>query len=291
MSDMTLQLAKSKIVKAFNGLASSVLRHNEIRGLFKDNREDWQLESSMSLGEFLDFVLAHTDLHRIDFGFPHRKEVRYTWGEVSLYEIVLTLGSGCYLSHYTAVYLHELTEQIPKTIYVNREQSPKPPPGNTLTQQTLDTAFQRKQRVTSNITTYGDYKICLLNGKHTGDLAVSEISADWGDSLRVTNIERTLIDITVRPSYAGGVFEVLKAYRLAHDRVSVNKLAAILKKLDYVYPYHQAIGFYMERSGVYKESQLQLLEKNAMEFDFYLTHAMKKTEHSSRWRLFFPEGM
>ena len=62
--------------------------------------------------------------------------------------------------------------------------------------------------------------------------------------LRFTNLERTLIDATVRPVYAGGVFEVRKAYELAKEKVSVNRLAALLQKLDYTYPYHQAIGFY-----------------------------------------------
>ena len=68
---------------------------------------------------------------------------------------------------------------------------------------------------------------------------------DYGP-LRFTNLERTLIDAAVRPVYAGGVFEVRKAYQLAKEKVSVNRLAALLQKLNYIYPYHQAIGFYLE---------------------------------------------
>ena len=71
----------------------------------------------------------------------------------------------------------------------------------------------------------------------------------------MTNVERTLIDATVKPMYAGGVFEVAKAFALANDRLSVNKLMPMLRKLDFSYPYHQAIGYYLERAG-YKSSQL-----------------------------------
>lgn len=33
--------------------------------------------------------------------------------------------------------------------------------------------------------------------------------------IRVTDLERTLIDIAVRPAYSGGVFEVLEAFKNA----------------------------------------------------------------------------
>jgi predicted transcriptional regulator of viral defense system len=111
-----------------------------------------------------------------------------------------------------------------------------------------------------------------------------------GEMIRVTDVERTLIDSTVRPVYAGGVFEVLNAYRLARPRVSVNKLAATLKKLDYIYPYHQVIGFYLEKTGVYKETSIALLQKFDFKYDFYLTHGMKETAYSEKWRLYFPKG-
>ena len=98
------------------------------------------------------------------------------------------------------------------------------------------------------------------------------------EKIRVTDIERTLIDVTVRPIYAGGVFEVLK-------------LAATLKKLDYIYPYHQAVGFYLERAGVYRESSISLLKKFGFKYDFYLMHQIKEKEYSKKWRLYFPKGL
>jgi predicted transcriptional regulator of viral defense system len=112
-----------------------------------------------------------------------------------------------------------------------------------------------------------------------------------GGRIRVTDVERTLIDVTVRPVYAGGPFEVLKAYKVARPKVSVNKLAATLKKLDYIYPYHQAIGFYLERAGVYTESSIALLRKFDFKYDFYLTHQIKEKAYSERWRLYFPKGL
>jgi len=62
-----------------------------------------------------------------------------------------------------------------------------------------------------------------------------------------------------------------------------------LKKLDYVYPHHQAIGFLMERAG-YGETRYAMLSELGLKFDFYLSHEMKQPEYSEKWRLFFPRG-
>ena len=93
----------------------------------------------------------------------------------------------------------------------------------------------------------------MISGKNTNRLGVEEIVGPNSERLQVTNLERTLIDIVVRPAYAAGIIEVIKAYRAAKDRMSVNKLLEILKKLDYVYPYHQAIGFLMQQAGYPQE--------------------------------------
>jgi len=113
---------------------------------------------------------------------------------------------------------------------------------------------------------------------------------DGVQQIRVAGVERTLIDAAVRPFYSGGVFEVLEAYRRARKTANVALLAELLKRLDYIYPYHQAIGLYMEKAGCYSTGEMASMEAFGLQYDFYLTHQMKKPEHSSRWRIYFPQG-
>jgi len=105
----------------------------------------------------------------------------------------------------------------------------------------------------------------------------------------VTKLERTLIDITVRPIYGGGVYQVLEAYRNAKDRISTATLIAALAKLEFVYPYHQAIGFYMQKAG-YPSKALARLKALDMPFNFYLAHDIRDRAFDPEWRLFYPNG-
>ena len=215
--------------------------------------------------------------------------MRYTWGRVTPYVVGLSLQRHTYLSHSTAVFLHDLTDQIPKTIYVNAEQSPKPRSSSGLKQASLDLAFSRPPRVSQRIYTSNGERFVLLNGKHTGRLEVTSFKDSEDMLVEVTKLERTLIDITVRTAYGGGVYQVLEAYRSAKDQVSVNLLIATLRKLDYLYPYHQAIGFYMQKAG-YERNRYDRFKQLELNYDFYLTYGMKETEYDADWRLFYPKG-
>jgi hypothetical protein len=178
-------------------------------------------------------------------------------------------------------------------IYVTNEQSAKPKKEIFLSQDNIDVAFRKQQRESSNVWLgVNDFKIIMLDGKSSNNLGVlSDIDSNPGEHIRYTDLERTLIDITVRPNYSGGVYEVLEAYKRAKDRVSINKMAAILKRLDYTYPYHQAIGFYLDKSKVYSEKQIDILRKEKMNFKFYLTYGMTDLEYCDKWKIYYPKGM
>jgi predicted transcriptional regulator of viral defense system len=290
-----LQIAKADILRRFDEEPIKTLRQADIARILTQERDFWRLAQRTNTNEFIEFLVRAGRLKRYNFNFPSRPAHVYVWGEVPLLEILLSLRPRSYLSYYTAVRIHGLTEQVPKTIYVTHEPTlHQTRERRALTQEGIDTAFRKPQRITQEAVDYQNNRIYLINsaGNDMVGIVETQTSADTGTNatVRVTNVERTLIDITVRPTYSGGVAEVLKTFQEAKSKVSTNRLRALLEKLDYMYPYHQAVGFYLERAG-YSTPAVDLFRQIPRSFRFYLTHDMSETEYEREWNLYIPRGL
>lgn len=276
-------IAESRI-KAFFKDGPKVYSGPQLNGTLEENRNAWNLPISMNGDKFVERLTNSKILSHKEIILTNKKD-RYLTSDASVLEVAISLITKSYLSHYTAVFLHGLTNQISKTIYISFEQSKKVNVDRKLSQEAIDSAFSKPQRKSGTSTMYEEYTFLLLNGMYSNRSGVYSL-----DDLPVTNIERTLIDITVRPGYSGGVDSVLNVYRRAIDKISINKLVAILDKLNFIYPYHQAIGFYLEKAGL-ESKRLEAFRLRKKQFDFYLTYEMLEKEYSEAWRLYYPKGM
>lgn len=280
---------KARFAGHFEKLGPRIYTLINLAEVLRQNRDAWTLPNKTTPTEWGNFLVEKKILREVLVNLPNKKLTKYVFGEMSDFEIALSIKKDSYLSHYSAVFLHQLTESVPKTIYTNVEQNKKGAGGGIdLEQRNVDLAFSRPMRRTNQVAKMGDTNIVLLNGKNVDRIGVKEFDFEGGPVFS-TDLERTLIDIAVRPNYAGGVREVLDAYIAAKGTVSVNRLTACLKRMDYTYPYHQAIGFYLERAG-YDDSAVGLLRELPRDVDFYLTYQMKETEYAKDWRLYIPKG-
>jgi hypothetical protein len=288
----SLTLAKDKIFSILSSASQKNFSQKEIAHLFTQNRDSWQLAKRLTLRDFIVFLSKHGDLHVHKFrSNKYGHEItRYSWGKLSPFELALCIKPRAYLCHGTAATLNGVAKLSMKTLYVNVEQSVKPPGDGTLTQEAIKRAFSGNQRQSNLVYDCNGLSVILISGKNTNRLGVEERAGPRSELLQVTNLERTLIDIVVRPAYAGGISQVYKAYRRARDAISVDKLLAILEQLDYVYPYHQCIGFLMQETG-YPERSYARLRALGLHYDFYLAHALQKPKYSNDWRLFYPNDL
>jgi len=291
MAGLRMKPPITDIRNHFDTLGRRVFKRSDIQEILSENREYWRLGNSVTTQKFINYLLESSELKLKKFECPNSNILRYAWGEVSTYEVIASLKPDSYFTHYTAMSFHDLTEQIPNKIYLNFEQERKNFGDGELEQSRIDAAFKRPVRVSKTIVKHDSQIICILNGMFTDRIGVTDFEDTKGAHIPITNIERTLIDIAVRPVYSGGVFEVQKAYKLAEGRFSVNRLSSMLKKIGYIYPYHQVICFYLDNAGGYKDSAINLLRKFDIKFDFYLTHDMKNTAYSKKWRLHYPKGL
>ena len=285
-----LYTAKPSIVDFFESAPQNVYLPTELARILAANRNEWRLPARTTPTQFLSFLCDETALHEVRVVSANHPNVRalkrYTWATVSPLHIALSLKRNSYLSHGTAAYLHHLRDEPLPVIHLNQEQSPKNVPTNVVTQEGLNRAFRGKQRQSTFVFRVDDRRVVLINGKHSQNLEVGPVIFN-GEAFNATQLERTLIDITVRPMYAGGALPVLEAYRRARLSVSIPKLMGILTKLDYVYPYHQAVGFYMTRAG-YDAALCQQLKRPEPRLDFYLAHNLENPPYDQEWRIYYP---
>lgn len=275
-------------IKKFFLEKGKVYSEGDLKDILEHKRAQWNLPSSMTLQKFIDKLTERKILvmREVIFSGYYPNKTRYLSKNASVFNLALSLASKAYLSHYTAAFLLGLTTQVPKKIYLTSEQSSKVRSSKiNLFQKDIDSAFKKPQRKSNAVGTFESYSIILHNGMHTNKLGVFS-----NNGLIHTNIERTLIDLTVRPEYGGGVSRVLEIFENSIEKLSINKLKATLDKLNFIYPYHQAIGFYLEKAGL-DEKRLAIFLEYEKPNNFYLTYEMKQMKYNDKWKIFYPNGM
>jgi predicted transcriptional regulator of viral defense system len=223
-------------------------------------------------------------------GSEYRVIERYILKDASAIHVALSLRPNSFLSHASAAQHLGLALASPERVYVNKEQSPKPEHAGSLSQEAIDRAFSNAPRTSNLIYGFKKTEIVLLAGKNTKNHGVASSSGKLGKKIPVTSLERTLVDMTVRPAYSGGVQVVLDAFLAARKMVSVPKIIAALKALDYTYPYHQAVGFYLQRSGL-SAVDLASLKKLQVDFNFYLANQLSEPKLDRNWRVYYPADL
>jgi hypothetical protein len=290
-------MPKSKIntgllTEYFAAQPEKVFTDSDLEFLFIQKSRDWNLPRSITSFTFIRMLLSRTKLEKLPIRSTHYSSpVRYSWeSKASPLAVALSLKKHqAFFSHASAMWLHGLSDES-KDIYLNNEQSEKPKNSSSLVQEAIDRAFQSQQRRSKLFYKYQGSTITLLNGKHTGRIDVKAMKAPTGEDLEVTSLERTLIDITVRPAYSGGVPRVLEAYKRVRGHISVARLIALLAEFDYTYPYHQSIGFYLKRAQYPKSDQL-LATADGMDFNFYLGHGLRNPSFDPEFRIYFPQSL
>ena len=202
---------------------------------------------------------------------------------------------SCYLSHYSALYFNELIEQRPKDYFVTCERRGKSAgPSTPLKPLNVKQAFLKPPRKTQNYFEFKKSKFYLLEKLWLDSAGVitKQYPAQAKEvTIRLTSVERTLLDSLISPHYSGGIATVMKAY--SSKTLDVEALKTLYRKISPIYPYWQSIGFVLEKLG--KVSEADLWEKwfrDDKAMPFFLEHEAKSYwKHSERWNLTYPGGV
>lgn len=284
----------SQIESFFDNYHIHAFNFHGIREIIAEYRDDWQISINKSTKNIIDYLLKKQVLFSHSALTPSNEINQiYTWKFTDDYTVLSGVKTNSYFSYYSALFFNGLTLQIPKTHYLNYERSNNITriSNSVISQKAIDNSFSKPQRKSKNIYKFHDKRIIIINGKFTGKLGVTPIQTPGRaeGKLYCTDLARTLIDVSVRPVYSGGVFEVLEAYRRAKGKVNILLIKKYLDELNYIYPYEQVIGFYLEKAE-YNKEDIEIFNTEKP-FDFYLTYEMRNKVYDEKWKLYYPKGM
>ncbi|MBK6825605.1 MAG: hypothetical protein IPG86_01350 [Chitinophagaceae bacterium] len=277
-----------KISTYFTKIKAKVYTTEELHVMIADFAKAVRTPLDAEPSEYLDWLIVQRIITAITFIDKNEKIInRYVRAgyKPSTYELALTLKPRCYLSHLSAAYIHGFVKTKPEILYVTSEGSEKLDLPMVTDPDAIASAFKGKARRSGSVYTIGNDKCILLGGKFTRQLGVIK-----KDEVTVTDPERTLLDAVVRPFYAGGAQTVLDIYRTAKGQISVPTLIEYLNEINFAYPYHQAIGFYLEKAG-YRGKALTRLDMNYDKTKFYLDYEMNSPEFDKKWQVYFPRDL
>jgi len=112
-----------------------------------------------------------------------------------------------YISHYSAMDLHNmLTQPLLKVYIVTPKQE------------------RRKKRVVINL------PIEFIYQKRENIWGIQEMWINKTDKVRVSDLERTILDCLLKPKYAGGILEIAKGIEIQKEKLNYKKLLNYLKR-------------------------------------------------------------
>ena len=160
------------------------------------------------------------------------------------FEIAMALVDPAAISHWSALHYHELTEQVPRTVFVLTKTGTSVPrmrnAGSKRSNRgylVRDTTYQFIQVRTKRF--FGTQKVWV------GDARVS-----------MTDRERTLLDGLSMPQYCGGFAEVLHAFQVRLARLDIERITDYAVRLDTATA--KRLGWVLERQGL-DSSQVETL--------------------------------
>lgn len=149
------------------------------------------------------------------------------------FEIAMRLVNPAVISHYSAFYHHELTDQIPHDVFISTVT------GSYIPRMDED-GKQLGFRLDGVL-----YRIVQIDKSRF----FGAITAWKGEvSFQVTDLERTLLDGLVAPQYCGGFEEVLQGFSEKISVLNIDQLINYALRLDIAVS--RRLGWVLERLGV-----------------------------------------
>lgn len=253
---------------------------NDITSILDELKEENLVSNSLTQNDFYlklldDGLVAHTITIR------DIEKIRYTLNkEFNIYDFVYSLEKNGFFSMFTSLNIQGLTNFRDNFIFISKERRKRVNfNSKDITQEAIDKAFTNKPRRTKAHDTIYNYNIVILESNNTQEIGIIKYKG-----YKISSINRVFVEIISNIQYSKTPDDVIYEFKNLKDKLDINEIFNIIEKFDFVYPYYQLAGYYLEKIGFLKEELSKFFNKKT-DLIFYTIKNKEKYTLDEYWAI------
>jgi len=275
--EKNLAVIKEKLINF-----KTVYSDNDLKLILKVLKDEELVSKNLSSIAFFQKLKDEFALTTYSVQSDKIRKERYSIKKIGIFNIVEAFEKNSFFSMSTSLNIQGLSDIKNNIIFYSKELSIKP--GHDyidydLTQEKIDNAYSKPYRKTKNIAKYKDKHLVYLTPKNTNQVGVILY-----DGYKVSSVNRVLIEMIVNVQYFKSFNDVIEIFIPLKKQLDPKKINKILKKMNFIYPYLQLLGYALEEIG-FNRNELIDFNKNKSEFVFYTNKNSKVYDYSEYWNI------
>lgn len=213
--------------------------------------------------------------------FRDIQKIRYTLNkEFNIYDFAYSLENKSFFPMFTSLNIQGLSNYRNNFVFISRERKERNNfISRSLTQDAIDKAFTRNPRRTKAHDVINGYNLVLLESNNTEGIGIINYNG-----YRVSSINRAFIEIISNIHYFISPNNVINEFKIIKNKLDIDEILKIIEKFDFVYPYYQLAGYYLEEIGFTKNELFKFYSKKS-DLIFYTVKNKEKYEFNEYWNI------
>lgn len=271
---------KEDILKTIQ--AYEFLSQEQLKEILEQLKDKSLVSSSLSYNSFL-LKLIDKGLIQKSITIRGHIKTRYTFSQdFNIYDFCNSLEKNSFFSMSTALNIQGLSDFREEYIFVSKERSTKIEQGNvTLTQENIDNAFSKNPRRTNAYDKIDNHVVVLLEANKTDTFEVIEYNG-----YRVSSVNRAFVEMITNVQYLQSSETIIEVFTKIKEKLNLDTIYTIIEKFDFIYPYFQLAGFYLEQIGFLKAELVKFYDKKS-KLNFYTQKNKNHYEFDEYWKVYY----
>ena len=271
---------KEDILKTIQ--AYEFLSQEQLKEILEQLKDKSLVSSSLSYNSFL-LKLIDKGLIQKSITIRGHIKTRYTCSQdFNIYDFCNSLEKNSFFSMSTALNIQGLSDFREEYIFVSKERSTKIEQGNvTLTQENIDNAFSKKPRRTNAYDKIDNHVVVLLEANKTDTFEVIEYNG-----YRVSSVNRAFVEMISNVQYLQSSEAIIEVFMKIKEKLNLDTIYNIIDKFDFIYPYFQLAGFYLEKIG-FPKVELEKFYTKRSELNFYTQKNKNQYGFDGYWKIYY----